>query len=94
MYGILTRLFSPLNQSESVTNTSEDCLTINVVRPAGLNSTAKLPVMVWIYGGGLIEGTSTLYNPAALVLQSMRMVCVLVIVTTRVLHVTICNSPI
>jgi len=53
---------------------SEDCLTINVVRPAGLNSTAKLPVLVWIYGGSFLEGGSPIFNPVVLVGQSMRMV--------------------
>jgi carboxylesterase type B len=32
---------------------SEDCLTLNVVRPSGIGSNAKLPVGVWIHGGGL-----------------------------------------
>lgn len=30
----------------------EDCLSLNVVRPAGVAADAKLPVLVWIYGGG------------------------------------------
>ena len=33
---------------------SEDCLTVNVWRPA--NATGPLPVMVWIYGGGFVNG--------------------------------------
>lgn len=38
--------------------TSEDCLYLNLWRPA--DSTAdKLPVMVWIYGGGLENGSSS-----------------------------------
>jgi para-nitrobenzyl esterase len=36
---------------------SEDCLTINVWRPAAA-SEAKRPVMVWIHGGGFYNGTS------------------------------------
>ena len=32
---------------------SEDCLTLNVVRPSGIGSGVKLPVGVWIHGGGL-----------------------------------------
>lgn len=32
-------------------NPSEDCLTINVVRPSGFEGQA-LPVAAWIYGGG------------------------------------------
>lgn len=29
---------------------NEDCLTMNVVRPAGYDGNAKLPVLVWIHG--------------------------------------------
>jgi para-nitrobenzyl esterase len=39
---------------------SEDCLTLNVWRPAGAAPGAKLPVMVWIYGGAFIQGASAL----------------------------------
>ena len=31
---------------------SEDCLTLNVIRPPGTRADAKLPVMFWIHGGG------------------------------------------
>lgn len=37
--------------------TSEDCLTLNVVRPSGFSG-QKLPVGVWIYGGGWSNGAS------------------------------------
>ena len=37
---------------------SEDCLTLNVWVPAK-PSAAKLPVMVWIYGGGFVAGTTS-----------------------------------
>ena len=36
---------------------SEDCLYLNVWRPA--SSTTPLPVMVWVYGGGYISGGSS-----------------------------------
>ncbi|MDY6999554.1 MAG: carboxylesterase family protein [Actinomycetota bacterium] len=39
---------------------SEDCLTANVWTPAGTAPGAKLPVMVWIYGGGFSIGSSAL----------------------------------
>ena len=42
--------------------TSEDCLYLNVFRPAGMASTEKLPVMVWIFGGGFTAGKVDLYN--------------------------------
>ena len=35
---------------------SEDCLFLNVWRPAG-TTTTRLPVMVWIYGGGFVGGS-------------------------------------
>ena len=42
--------FLGITQNETVT-LSEDCLNLLVVRPAGTKLSAKLPVMVWIYGG-------------------------------------------
>lgn len=35
---------------------SEDCLYLNVWRPANAAKNAKLPVMVWIHGGGFTGG--------------------------------------
>jgi carboxylesterase type B len=37
---------------QTVTTQSEDCLTINVFRPAGVKAGANLPVLFWIFGGG------------------------------------------
>ncbi len=44
---------------------SEDCLTVNVWRPQ--SGAGQLPVLVWIHGGGLVAGSSTLpaYDGAA-----------------------------
>ncbi|KAK5114135.1 hypothetical protein LTR62_002705 [Meristemomyces frigidus] len=49
---------------------SEDCLTLNVVRSQG--SGDNLPVVVWIHGGGLVEGGSAdhRYNQSFIVQQS------------------------
>ena len=38
-------------------DTAEDCLTLNVWSPK-VDTKAKLPVMVWIHGGGLVQGGS------------------------------------
>jgi para-nitrobenzyl esterase len=38
-------------------DTSEDCLYLNVWTP-NLNHAGKIPVMVWIHGGGNVEGSS------------------------------------
>ena len=37
---------------------AEDCLCVNVWTPAG-KSSGRLPVMVWIYGGGFVNGGSS-----------------------------------
>jgi para-nitrobenzyl esterase len=38
---------------------SEDCLTLNIWRPARAKPGQRLPVMVWIYGGAFIIGGSS-----------------------------------
>lgn len=52
---------------------SENCLSINVIRPAGLEESQKLPVMLWIHGGSYQVGTSALpyYNLTYLVKRSV-----------------------
>jgi para-nitrobenzyl esterase len=42
----------------AVCQRNEDCLYLNVVRPANARPGAKLPVMVWIHGGAFVTGTS------------------------------------
>lgn len=54
---------------------SEDCLTLNVIRPAGVTADAQLPVGVWIYGGGYFNGGSLdpRYNMSFIIQQSVEM---------------------
>ncbi|RYP40375.1 hypothetical protein DL767_001730 [Monosporascus sp. MG133] len=54
---------------------SEDCLTINVVRPAGVSADDNLPVLVWIYGGGLYAGSTAdpQYNLSGIVKVSQEL---------------------
>ncbi|OON63649.1 carboxylesterase [Massilia sp. KIM] len=54
---------------------SEDCLYLNVWKPAKAKS-AKLPVVVWIYGGGFVNGGSSppTYSGAPLAKQGVMVV--------------------
>lgn len=48
----------PSNDAPLGSGVDEDCLYMNVWKPA-TPSSAKLPVMVWIYGGGFVNGGSS-----------------------------------
>ncbi|KAJ8454076.1 hypothetical protein ONZ51_g13237 [Trametes cubensis] len=50
---------------------NEDCLTVNVILPAGTNPNAKLPVAAWIYGGGYATGSNAAMPGEAVVSRSM-----------------------
>lgn len=54
---------------------SEDCLTLNVFAPANAR---KVPVMVWIHGGGFVNGSGTaaLYDGTALAKQDVVVVAI------------------
>ncbi|KAM9607564.1 liver carboxylesterase 1-like isoform 2-T2 [Trichechus inunguis] len=41
---------------------SEDCLYLNIYTPADLTRKSRLPVMVWIHGGGLLSGGASTYD--------------------------------
>ncbi|KAF8262659.1 carotenoid ester lipase precursor [Lactarius quietus] len=50
---------------------SEDCLTLNVVTPAQASPGSRLPVVVWIYGGGFEVGSTTTYDGGIIVNRSL-----------------------
>lgn len=49
----------PPDAAPILTTPSEDCLYLNVWKPAAAKPGAKLPVMVWIHGGGFVNGGSS-----------------------------------
>ncbi|RAL12660.1 carboxylesterase family protein [Aspergillus homomorphus CBS 101889] len=60
---------SSLPLFDNITSMSEDCLTLRIDRPASTPASAKLPVLVWIYGGGDTFGQiyDSTYDPTGLV---------------------------
>ncbi|KAB0381657.1 hypothetical protein FD755_003574 [Muntiacus reevesi] len=62
---LLSDLFT--NRKENISLTfSEDCLYLNIYTPADLTKRSRLPVMVWIHGGGLMVGGASTYDGLAL----------------------------
>jgi len=49
----------PFDSAPIRTRPSEDCLYLNVWKPAHAAAGARLPVMVWIHGGGFVNGGSS-----------------------------------
>ncbi|KAF2762648.1 alpha/beta-hydrolase [Pseudovirgaria hyperparasitica] len=62
-------LNTPLFQK--VTGQTEDCLTIDVVRPKGTTKDSKLPVLFWIFGGGFELGSTQTYQGGQLLQDAM-----------------------
>ncbi len=40
----------------------EDCLYLNIYRPAGFSPDAKMPVLFWIHGGGFVDGSANQHD--------------------------------
>lgn len=70
-YGNACPDFTP--EADGMYGMSEDCLSINVVRPAGLKDGQKVPIVLWIHGGSYQVGTSGIpnYNLTYLVQRSV-----------------------
>ncbi|EIW81505.1 carotenoid ester lipase precursor [Coniophora puteana RWD-64-598 SS2] len=50
---------------------SEDCLTVNIIAPADATPDSKLPVVLWIFGGGFEIGYPSSTDGSILVNQSV-----------------------
>ncbi|KAH6962147.1 triacylglycerol lipase [Ilyonectria sp. MPI-CAGE-AT-0026] len=59
--------------TSATTAFSEDCLTLNIIRPSGTELGANLPVGVWIHGGAHIQGSNRdpMYNMSFIIEQSV-----------------------
>jgi para-nitrobenzyl esterase len=67
---LLADRFGPACMQTDDVPKSEDCLTLNLWRPT-VSSPRPQPVMVWIYGGALIEGGTSFYPADALAKQGV-----------------------
>ncbi|KAI0365312.1 carotenoid ester lipase precursor [Pilatotrama ljubarskyi] len=58
---------------QAVFPSDEDCLSINVMVPAGTKANAKLPVVAWIFGGGFELGSPSMYDGGSIVSRSVEL---------------------
>ena len=66
-YGNRCPALASTNGPLSVT---EDCLFLNVQRPAGIHPGGQLPVYFWIHGGGLVNGSSNQHDGSKIVRET------------------------
>lgn len=52
---------------------SEDCLHLNIYRPKGTTKNDKLPIIIFLYGGGFQFGSSNLYPGGKFITESVDM---------------------
>ena len=60
-YAPICALVTTLGVFSGPANNNEDCLYLNVFTP-NLDPSARLPVIVWIYGGGNVDGETPGYD--------------------------------
>jgi len=57
--------------SSGITQTSEDCLSVNVFKPLNAKEGDNFPVVAWIYGGGFEDGATVTYDGSIIVNRSI-----------------------
>ncbi|KAG2342022.1 alpha/beta-hydrolase [Suillus weaverae] len=68
-----TNPFKNTSTRKRAVSQSEDCLFLNVYTPGSelvATPAGGLPVVVWIHGGGYIEGAASTFNGADLIMES------------------------
>jgi acetylcholinesterase len=65
---VLAKLLATLSTTGAA---GEDCLTLNVQRPASATATSKLPVVFWIFGGGFESGSTQSADASRLIAASV-----------------------
>ncbi|XP_063801978.1 fatty acyl-CoA hydrolase precursor, medium chain-like [Pseudophryne corroboree] len=63
---IVEELMKTLKDRITLPPVSEDCLYLNIFSPADREQNARLPVMVFIHGGGLTMGAALMFEGVAL----------------------------
>jgi carboxylesterase type B len=77
---IATLINSPIFQ-KPILAASEDCLYLNIHRPAGTQEGDDLPVLFWIYGGGFQLGWNSMYDGSPWVEKSVELGKPMIVVT-------------
>ncbi|KAI7969248.1 hypothetical protein EIK77_000942 [Talaromyces pinophilus] len=77
---LATLINSPIFQ-KPVVDASEDCLYLNIHRPAGAKVGDDLPVLFYIYGGGFQLGWNSMYDGTPWVEKSVEMGKPIIMVT-------------
>lgn len=78
---MLQQLLPPVQSLTNMADLSEDCLFLNVYKPATANPNTKLPVMVWFFGGAFVFGSGSTYDGARYVKASQRINQPVIVVT-------------
>ncbi|CAE6511051.1 unnamed protein product [Rhizoctonia solani] len=63
-------LLGDVDSTPGVPDPTEDCLFLNVFAPPLSAHKKKLPVLVWIHGGGYFAGYAASYDPTAMIRAS------------------------